>query len=69
MAKECENCYRELSEEQLKKVVDLVIQKMAERAYIQVGKQVVVGASKFFFYVGAFFTAVYALLKSKGIIS
>lgn len=69
MGKECDNCSRDLSEEQLKKVVDLVIQRMSERAYIQVGKQVVGGLSKFLFYVGAFATALYSILKAKGIIS
>lgn len=69
MAKECENCSRELSDEQLQRVVDLVIERMTQRAYVHVGKQVVGGASKFFFYVGAVFTALYVLLKSKGIIS
>lgn len=66
---ECHNCNRELSDDQIEKVADLVIQKMTERAYVHVGKQVVGGASKFLFYVGAFFTAIYVLAKSKGWIS
>lgn len=58
-----------LTDEQLEKVADLVIQKMTDRAYTKVGKEVVGGLGKFFFLVGVVAVALYSILKSKGIIS
>jgi hypothetical protein len=58
----------ELTEDQLDQIAELVIQKMTERAYIQVGKKVVSGVGKFFFYVGIVTFALYSILKTKGII-
>lgn len=55
-----------LNEKELDELAELVIQKMTERAYIEVGKKVVSGASRFFFYVGVVTFALYTILKSKG---
>lgn len=59
----------QLTDAQLDVLSDLVIAKMADRANSYVGKKVIGGLGKFFYYVGALVTALYLILKSKGYIS
>jgi len=69
MCDHCDKCSHTLSDEQLKKIVDMTIDEMTERAYQEVGKKVVSGLGWFFGVVGVVTLSLYAILKSKGIIS
>lgn len=69
MPSECKGCNHSLSDEQLEKIVDMTIQKMTDKAYQEVGKKVVGGLGWLFGLVGVVTLTLYAILKTKGIIS
>lgn len=66
MFNRCENCNHTLTDEQLEKIVDLAVQKITDKFFIEIGRSVF---DKFLLVVGAASVGIYFILKSKGIIN